>query len=90
MRPMRIRVDLSDLDSIKPGSALHQRTTSQMAQDALEPDQPKYLKYARENLHEDGELEFDDDAAVSLGDDDGAYVMCWKWVSADEAGITKN
>jgi hypothetical protein len=87
MRPMRIRVEVSDLDSIKAGSELHQRAAAQIAQDTLEPHQIKYLKYAMEHLHEDGDLEFDDDAAVSLGDDDGAYVMCWKWVSSEAAGI---
>lgn len=35
----------------------------------------------------DGELEIDDDAEVSLGDDPGAYVMVWKWVSEEEAGL---
>lgn len=35
----------------------------------------------------DGELEMDDDAEVSLSDDPGAYVMCWKWVTAEDAGF---
>lgn len=35
----------------------------------------------------DGEIEMDDDAEVSLGDDPGAYVMVWKWVSEKAAGI---
>jgi hypothetical protein len=36
----------------------------------------------------DGELEVDlDDAVVSRGDDPGAYVMCWLWVSNSEAGL---
>lgn len=35
----------------------------------------------------DGEIEMDDDAEVSLGDDDGAYVMVWTWVSAKDAGL---
>lgn len=29
----------------------------------------------------DGELEFDDDAKVSFGDDPGAYVQCWRWIT---------
>jgi hypothetical protein len=83
---MRIRVEVSDLDSIKAGSELHQRAAAQIAQDTLEPHQIKYLKYAMEHLHEDGNLEFDDDAAISQTDK-GAYVMCWKWVSSEAAGI---
>lgn len=35
----------------------------------------------------DGELEMDNDAEVSLGDDPGAYVMVWKWVPAEDAGF---
>lgn len=32
----------------------------------------------------DGDLEFDDNAAISLSDDGGAYVMGWKWVEYRE------
>jgi hypothetical protein len=32
----------------------------------------------------EGELEVDDNAIVSVSDDDGAYVMTWSWVSADD------
>lgn len=35
----------------------------------------------------DGDLELDGDAEVSLGDDPGAYVMMWKWIDAEEAGL---
>ena len=28
----------------------------------------------------DGELEVDDDAVVSMGEDPGAYVQAWIWV----------
>ena len=37
---------------------------------------------AREQLElRDGELELDDDAEVSEGGDNGAYVQTWRWVS---------
>jgi hypothetical protein len=35
---------------------------------------------AKELYHEEGEIEVDGDAAVSLGNDDGAYVAAWVWV----------
>jgi hypothetical protein len=44
------------------------------------------LAYARENLVRDGDLEVDADAVVSMGDDFGAYVACWKWVSLEDIG----
>jgi hypothetical protein len=28
----------------------------------------------------DGDLELDDNAVVSMSEDNGAYVQCWKWV----------
>lgn len=46
----------------------------------------KYRIAANEFNRDDGELEFDDDAVVSSSDE-GAYVMAWKWVDKDEAGI---
>jgi hypothetical protein len=35
----------------------------------------------------DGDLKVDDDAVVSFSEDGGAYVMCWKWVYARNAGM---
>jgi hypothetical protein len=35
----------------------------------------------------EGELEVDANAIVSKGDDDGAYVMAWLWVSDEDAGL---
>lgn len=37
---------------------------------------------------EDGVLEFDADAVVSLSDSGGAYVMSWSWVDNEDAGLT--
>ena len=34
-----------------------------------------------------GELEIDPGAVVSKGDDRGAYVMAWLWISDEDAGI---
>jgi hypothetical protein len=36
----------------------------------------------------DGEIEVNDPAVVSPGDDPGAYVMAWIWVSDEAAGVT--
>lgn len=38
----------------------------------------------------DGELEIDDDAEVSMGEDPGAYVMAWTWVDAEDAGVCRS
>lgn len=79
-KPKRTRVSLSedDLKDIKPDSPLYSRVLCEFAD--IDEGEP-YRKYAEDRLHKDGELEFDDDAVVSLGADDGAYVMGWVWVS---------
>lgn len=41
-------------------------------------------KYGR-----DGDLEFDANATVSEGDDNGAYVQAWKWVSFSGTDLDK-
>ena len=40
-----------------------------------------YREAASEMFHRDGELEIDADAKISRGDDEGAYVQAWVWVS---------
>jgi hypothetical protein len=46
-----------------------------------------YRGRAQDLYHDDGVLEIDGDAEVSLNDladDDGAYVQAWIWVSDDD------
>lgn len=51
-------------------------------------DSSPYVKAAREQVaSQEGSLEVDEPTIVSQGDDDGAYVMGWIWVSNEEAGI---
>jgi hypothetical protein len=38
-------------------------------------------RYTKAKFNKDGELEIDDDAVVSEGEDNGAYVQGWVWVS---------
>ena len=40
----------------------------------------KYILKAREQYQKDGEIEIDDNAVVSRGDSDGAYVAAWVFV----------
>lgn len=46
-----------------------------------------YRTAAKRLHHRDGEIEIDEEAEVSLGDDPGAYVQAWVWVSREDAGI---
>ena len=48
-----------------------------------ESDHTDAYRRAAKALHEaEGEIEFDTDAVVSLGDN-GAYVQAWIWVDKD-------
>jgi len=38
------------------------------------------VKLAFDQCHKDGEVEVDENAEVSEGDDNGAYVQAWVWV----------
>lgn len=38
---------------------------------------------------DDGDIEFDDNAIVSEGEDNGAYVQAWVWVSFTETRFDK-
>lgn len=46
-----------------------------------------YVSTARAQYNRDGEVEIDDNAVVSRGDDGGAYVAAWVWVDAQDAGV---
>lgn len=53
----------------------------------MEDETPEAQKYRDAVPVSDGDLECDDGALVSRGDDPGAYVMCWKWIENEQAGI---
>lgn len=83
MTALRVRIEEADLKDINPESDLYKRVQAQLA----EADQgAPYLEYAKDRLHRDGELEFDDDAVVSTCDA-GAYVLAWVWVDRDNVRV---
>jgi hypothetical protein len=53
-------------------------------------DDPQILAKFRANVPDlyEGDLEVDPNAVVSISDE-GGYVMCWKWVSEEQAGLTR-
>jgi hypothetical protein len=48
------------------------------------PTPEEYRQAARAMYQDEGTLEIDDSALVSEGDEDGAYVQAWVWVSKSE------
>lgn len=77
----RVRIAENELDQIKPGTALYRRAAESLAETDRSQD---YILRAKEIYARDGEIEIDDDAAVSLGADAGAYVQGWLWVPDEE------
>lgn len=61
-----------------------------IAQETIDPEYQRIAAAYRAAVEvEEGELEIDDDADVNMGDDPGAYVMVWRWVSSDDAGLCR-
>jgi hypothetical protein len=54
------------------------------AQEEPDPVDEIYRAAAIDQHYKEGELEIDDDAKVSHGDDRGAYVAAWVWVDEPE------
>lgn len=54
----------------------HKRATAKRTK-----EEEKYFYLAEEEYEQDGDLEFDEDAVVSVSEDgNGAYVQAWKWI----------
>jgi len=47
-------------------------------------DEAWFRQRAKELYHDEGEIEVDDGATVSIGEDAGAYVQAWVWVPSEE------
>ena len=59
-------------------------STAQKEHDKLYP----YVTAAQKKyISNEGEIEVDDEAVVSAGFDDGAYVQAWVWITNAEAGL---
>jgi hypothetical protein len=63
--------------SLPVRQAMPAKSVSAVREDAA------YREAAVDLHYRDGQIEIDDDAAVSLGSDFGAYVQAWVWVPVD-------
>jgi hypothetical protein len=77
----RVRIAENELDQIKPGTELYKRAAESLAEAGQSQE---YIVRAAALYEREGEIEIDDDAAVSLGADAGAYVQGWLWVPDEE------
>lgn len=84
---MRLNLDANQLNMILQRCPELGLTIACQQGHLLEERRAAYLAAARTMYARDGELEFDDDAVVSYSDDAGAYVMAWRWIDDDDAGL---
>lgn len=47
----------------------------------------EFIEAARAQHASDGDVEIDDNAVVSRGTDNGAYVQAWVWVDDDKPSL---
>lgn len=71
-------IDEHDFNDISPESELAKRVHA-MKLRQVSKEFSQYRAVARERARE-GELEVDEDAVVSQGDNAGAYVQAWWWI----------
>ena len=55
------------------------------AEQSRTEDETRLFDFIKSERSCDGDIEFDDDAIVSLSDDGGAYVQAWLWIDDPEA-----
>ena len=71
-----------DISTEKPVAEILERIEN-CEKESKDENLRKYAKAAQKRQR-DGEIEIDDDAVVSKGEDAGAYVEAWLWVGDDE------
>lgn len=77
---MWVRLEKSEIEQILqhvPEGSLLEKLRA-----PVDPDASAFLNA----VDTDDELEVDEDAVISRGDD-GAFVMSWSWVSNEQAGL---
>jgi len=92
-------INLSDeeVESIRQANLVSMKATGglvgcglmlkRIAESQVENNSDLHRKYREAISSIDGKMEIDDDAIVSIGADDGAYIMAWVWVTNEDAGI---
>lgn len=85
---MWINVDPKQLARIVTVLEAHGHTELLAAMKASAPsDDDDAYQSAAIRMFANDECEIDTDAAVSKGNDKGAWVHCWRWVSDEDAGV---
>lgn len=84
------RITVQTSGAMKPEEARDLARQLDALAEELDPTPGAGAYIAAAKLHgTEGELEIDDNARVSKGDDDGAYVEAWIWVSDEDAELAE-
>jgi len=81
---------LTAAKTVKKPSLELRKAIRALEEHLTDPRRQKTLELARATLAREGELEFDDDAIASEGDDNGAYVQTWAWVDFAGTNLDKH
>lgn len=78
IRAARDVVARSKCEVFVPIGAIVERIEKQLAEQSS--DEANKYRAAAQATAREGDLEVDESATVSFGDDPGAYIMSWKWI----------
>ena len=82
---MWVNLDKDEINAIESGNKWVRGALATKLRAGEDLQNSAEMHAYRDAVHlRDGELELDEGAIVSKGDDPGAYVMTWIWVSDDE------
>lgn len=79
-------IDAPCLDSIQIDALCESIGLDSLTLEIDEDENPldqSYREAADEKFGDGGQIEIDDNAVISYGEDDGAYVQAWVWVEGD-------
>ena len=71
-------------DKVPDCTAIYDHINNAIAEYETSQREQQELAHYREAAKSQNDVEVDDDALVSKGDEPGAYVASWIWVSDDE------
>jgi len=80
----RTLVTLIEKDKVSKTDLAIFKTIVQRCDEDPEGEKAKYRTLAKQVYESEGDFEFDSDCIVSLSEDGGAYVQCWKWIPKED------
>jgi hypothetical protein len=83
------RYRIGDREVMLRAGVYHLEALEEDEESPLPPCDDAIRQTAKAIWERDGEIEIDHDAAISHGDDPGAYIQAWLWVDYDDVDAEK-